>query len=49
MILTNKFNTKYSLVPNSRGQRRGGWGGWRYQIANFWKKNPEDHLIIIQE
>ena len=47
MILTNKFNTKYSLVPNSRGQRRGG--GWRYQIANFWKKNPEDHLIIIQE
>ena len=40
IILTNMFNTKYSLASCCR---KGGC-----QIANFRKKTPQVHLIIIR-
>ena len=35
-------------MPNCRGWK-GGAGGGGGQIANFWQKKPQVHLIIIRE
>ena len=35
-------------MPNWGGGKGGGGGGGG-QIANFWQKNPQVHLIIIRE
>ena len=37
-------------MPNCRGWKGGAGGGvGGGQIANFWQKKPQVHLIIIRE
>ena len=36
-------------MPNCRGWKGGAGVGGGGQIANFWQKKPQVHLIIIRE